>query len=274
MARLLKVSNWSKHFENNRTRELKHMDWVPIPVKMDGDGYTELVSHSAGASHLGAWLAIVEVAARCDPRGTLLRAGEKPHDSGSLSRISRIPASVFDEAIPRLLEIGWLESEVVETQDVTPIPHEGATLAMHDPAPACDLVTMERKGTEGKGIEGNGKTHRRSAVADGGFESFWSVVPRKVGRREAETAFEKAAARIAGRVGPGGENPDAFLVERMTVFAKSAQGRSGQFCPHPSTWLNQGRYDDDPAEWNRRDDKRDPRGTLGAAREFLEMADG
>jgi hypothetical protein len=53
-----RVKDWSKIYENNRTRELKRMDWVPIPNKMDGDGFTELVDHPNGAAHLGAWLAL------------------------------------------------------------------------------------------------------------------------------------------------------------------------------------------------------------------------
>jgi hypothetical protein len=39
-----------------------------------------------------------------------------------------------------------------------------------------------------------------------------------------------------------------FLACRMTQFAKSDKA-AGEFCPHPTTWLNQGRYDDDQATW-------------------------
>src|SRR4051812_15271607 len=100
---LYRIRDWSKHFENNRTKELKHMTWVPMPNKMDGDGYTELVTHPNGAAHFGAWCALVEVASKCGDRGTLMREGAKPHDSASLQRITRLPAAVFDEAIPRLV---------------------------------------------------------------------------------------------------------------------------------------------------------------------------
>lgn len=107
-----------------------------------------------------------------------------------------------------------------------------------------------------------------------GFEEFWKVVPRKVGRRDAESAYDKAAALIAGRDGPGGEDPDGFLLDRMRLFAKSPQGCSGQYCPHPATWLNKGRYDDDPAEWQRAGRDTDPRGTASAAADFLGGFDG
>jgi len=69
------IKNWDKHFENNRTRDLKQMRWVPFPNSHDGDGYTELVEHKNGPAHLGCWVAIVQVASKCDTRGTLLRGG-------------------------------------------------------------------------------------------------------------------------------------------------------------------------------------------------------
>ncbi len=114
-----RIRNWDTHFENNRSKELKNPAWVPMPNSHDGDGYTELVDHPNGAAHFGAWCALVQIASRCGERGTFMRDTGKPHNSRSLSRMSRIPATVFDEVIPRLLEIQWLET-------VNGIPHEGA----------------------------------------------------------------------------------------------------------------------------------------------------
>ena len=61
----------------------------------------------AGISHDGARL--------CDVRGALLRSSEKPHDSKSLSRMTRCPEKVFAEAIPRLISLGWLEIITVKS---------------------------------------------------------------------------------------------------------------------------------------------------------------
>ena len=127
----LRVKDWSENFENNRTRELKNLSFVCIPNKLDGDGYTELIDHPAGVSHYGAWVAMVHVASRCDIRGTLSRGENKPHNSSSLSRITRIPKGVFDEAIPRLLEIGWLEDINTDTQTTCEMPHHSAGKSHH-----------------------------------------------------------------------------------------------------------------------------------------------
>jgi hypothetical protein len=138
----MRIVKWDEIYENNRTRELKTMEWVPIPNKMDGDGYTELLDHQNGAAHFGVWIALVEIASKCKPRGTLLRKIPQegavipqegaegffePHNSGSLARISRIPRVLFDEVIPRLKVIGWIEY-ITYNQVVPQIPQEGAVI--------------------------------------------------------------------------------------------------------------------------------------------------
>ncbi len=38
--RLMRIVDWSTSYENNRTRELKRMDYILVPNRMDTDGYT------------------------------------------------------------------------------------------------------------------------------------------------------------------------------------------------------------------------------------------
>jgi len=110
-SEILKITDWDKHFECSQSRHLKRMAWVPVRVNQAGIGYAELLDHPNGAAHFGSWIAIVEVAALCEPRGTLVRDNGKPQDVESLSRVTRIPTEILSEAIPRLLHIGWLEYE-------------------------------------------------------------------------------------------------------------------------------------------------------------------
>jgi hypothetical protein len=163
MSPTYRIKDWQQHFENNRTRELKELRFVMVPNKHDGDGYTELLDHPNGTAHFGAWCAIVQVASKCEPRGTLVRKvgtipqegagksqeGATPHDAVSLSRLTRIPRSIFEEVLPRLMNIGWLEGELVDSrpnsvisQEVGTIPQEGAG--------KCDAY---RIGSEGKGSD-------------------------------------------------------------------------------------------------------------------------
>lgn len=128
---LYRVKDWNKHFEKNRTRELKRMEWVPVPNRMDGRGYTALVDHPNGAAHLGAWLAILQIASRSEVRGNIPQDGAGNLQT-CLARISRLPATLFFEVVPRLETIGWIEcyqQDVIIPQDGAEIPQDGAESA-------------------------------------------------------------------------------------------------------------------------------------------------
>lgn len=111
---IYRITRWDELYEINRTRELRKMAWVPLPNRQDGDGYTELVASENGPALYGAWVAILLVASKCDPRGTLLRDARnmvrRPHDAESLARISRMPADLMTTALGALAEIGWIEA--------------------------------------------------------------------------------------------------------------------------------------------------------------------
>lgn len=72
------------------------------------------------------------------------------------------------------------------------------------------------------------------------FEEFWRVYPRKVGKKKAELAWKKAMDRPA----------IAHIVRRIEESKRSEQWlkEQGQFIPHPSTWINEGRWDDEPTQ--------------------------
>ena len=151
------VIDWDKHYENNRTRAMRKMEWVPMPNRHDGDGYTTLLDHPNGAAHFGAWCALIEVASRCAVRGTLLRSCGTPYDAASLERVTRIPAAIWDEALPRLLTIGWIgdykiqhpPAETDEGIQHPPAETEGGT----QQGPAASRAQGERNGTERNGTE-------------------------------------------------------------------------------------------------------------------------
>ena len=67
------------------------------------------------------------------------------------------------------------------------------------------------------------------------FDRFWSVYPRKAGKQDAQRSFERALKV-------------ATLDEILAGAQKYADdpNRVAQFTAHPSTWLNQGRWSDEP----------------------------
>jgi len=70
------------------------------------------------------------------------------------------------------------------------------------------------------------------------FETFWKAYPKKLGKKAAYTSWQKI-------------DPDAKLLELIlqAVVAQSGtqdwQKQHGQFIPHPNTWLNNERWNDE-----------------------------
>lgn len=75
------------------------------------------------------------------------------------------------------------------------------------------------------------------------FDAFWGVYPRRIGKAAAFKAFGNA---VAG-TGPHKQPTDPRLIlEAATAYGDRVGGRDLKFIPHPATWLNQGRWADDP----------------------------
>lgn len=72
------------------------------------------------------------------------------------------------------------------------------------------------------------------------FQAFYSAYPRKVGREGAERAFAKAAKRT------GSFQVIIDGARRLAADPNLPSGKDRNFIPHPTTWLNQGRWDDEP----------------------------
>lgn len=103
------------------------------------------------------------------------------------------------------------------------------------PARVKHASTTRSSGKEGrKGKEGNDASSNASL-----FETFWEAYPKKVGKDAARKSFEK-------------RKPAEPLLEKMLeAIRRQAQSDQwlrdgGQYVPNPATWLNQGRFDDEP----------------------------
>jgi hypothetical protein len=83
------------------------------------------------------------------------------------------------------------------------------------------------------------------------FAAWYETYPRHVGKGEAAAAYGRAIKRISATRGTTPSDAHIWLIGVTQTFAQSPAGTAGSFTPHPSTWLNQARYDDDPAEWQR-----------------------
>ena len=67
-----------------------------------------------------------------------------------------------------------------------------------------------------------------------GFDRFWNAYPRKVGKPAAEKAWNKIRHRTN-------------LMEGLEAWKKTEQWQDEKFIPYPATFLNQRRWEDEPA---------------------------
>jgi hypothetical protein len=167
---MLRIANWEKYYEPN-TNPLrpvkKPLPWLKLPTCMD-EGYMYLIEHENGGLHFAAWIAMLEIAARrpSQERGKLPKGfGSDPHDihgiCQSLFLISRIPAAYFEGAIPRLLEMGWIE-------EVEGAPAVATVASPLIPPVRHALPTPPKV--------------RQTVLRPSRFEEFWKRYPKKVNK--------------------------------------------------------------------------------------------
>ena len=78
-----------------------------------------------------------------------------------------------------------------------------------------------------------------------GLETIYQAYPRHVAKQAAIKAIKSAIK--------SGQTPE-YLLERVQAFANATAEwghEHRQYIPHPATWFNGGRYDDNPREWTR-----------------------
>ncbi len=113
-----------------------------------------------------------------------------------------------------------------------------------------EAKTPQRKGKETKGKESIVESPLTPQGEDGAsegniqenrFNEFWMIYPKKVGKKDAQRAWKNAKVTTE-------------LFEKiMTAVGKARTTEqwtkeNGRYIPNPSTWLNQGRWDDEIKE--------------------------
>jgi hypothetical protein len=86
----------------------------------------------------------------------------------------------------------------------------------------------------------NDSIHSRKEHLQELAESIYSEYPRKVAKKNGIQAILKAINK----------NEPGFLLERTKAFATAIGWKEKQYIPHPATWFNEERFNDDPSEWS------------------------
>lgn len=100
-----------------------------------------------------------------------------------------------------------------------------------------EINTLDQKSAS---TERSSKSPAAASAAESvkkSFDEFWETYPRKAGKQKARTKFEAALKRASAQQILDG-------VHRLAGDPNLPTEK--RFIPHPSTWLEQGRWDDEP----------------------------
>jgi len=193
---LYEITNWNALYENNRSRLVQKLDWVPVPNSHDGEGYARIITHKKAAQIFAAWIILLQVASRSTPRGQLVRATGEAHDSESLALKTRAPAAWFSDALPFLEKIGWLTRKQLPDMELALGRQSGD---VHD------VTYPSTKGREGKGREGKEEKEEKEEKAAASplplpfdspeFRSTWELFEKH--RREIRKPLTPTASKLS-----------------------------------------------------------------------------
>jgi len=188
----------------------------------------------------------------------------KADDYGNFHGDSRIVASmcfplgsmiVVEDALDELANRGLIMLYKVEGREYLNIPNFGQRMrnGMSRKFPAHAGESQESAADCGKARPERNKKGIEDEENRKAFEQFWAAYPRKVGKGLAEAAWANA------------DLPQIDVILSAIRKARKSldwQKDNGAFIPHPTTWLNQRRWEDEGMDYAALSGKRDS----GAAR--------
>lgn len=214
---------WTYLTDNCDQAGVIDIDWelasFQIGAKVKADDLTSAFSKQVYALPCGKWI--------------VLRFVEFQY--GTPSRCCKPHARIFDALERHGLSLEWISERVSEANSKGIEGYNKASPRLEEE----EGKKIGRRGEEDTEAE---TPSAPKPTADDVYRAY----PRKEARKDAVKAIDRAA-----RETPGGM---AYLLDRATVYAACVARWTPderKYIPHPATWFNQGRYDDNPALWER-----------------------
>ncbi len=194
------------------------------------------------AAETGAYVMLLIAHYQAGPQGL-------PNDDKKLSRIARCSPKQWEKIRPVLEEKFtisddfWIQKRVVDVlqkvEDKSSVGKANALKRWNG-----DYATALRRQCDGnanhKPITNIKEKNTKKEKFEDEFENeFWPVTVKKVGKDAALRAYAKARGRAS---------KDEILIpwRAMNPLWQAKRGTSDwKFVPHPSTWLNEGRWQDE-----------------------------
>lgn len=158
---------------------------------------------------------------------------------GQIARESNDGRHAIRAAIDELVSNGYLQTR--RTHDERGW-NAGLAWLLQDPNPKGENPTLENPTLENRpALEENlleKNTSKRTYAQNESerlFSEFWEAYPRREGKAAASKAFTKAIREVEPQT----------IIDGARRYGKDFNLPAKQYIPHPATWLNDGRWDDD-----------------------------
>ena len=269
------IKDWAGHFENASSVRIKKTNYVLLPNRHDGVGYSRIAKCEDCVEIFAAWCLILQVASRMQTRGVLVCDGE-PLTSEDMADLTRFPESIFKKAFDVLSSdrIGWiteidvsetttfvLETDTVVPQTAIVVTETDAnvseqTSVIHKTIHNVDKRPIQNR-TEQNRTEQN--IHReRTVVGESGPEvsdlsirtcarEIFKIYPKKEGEKAALVEIENII-----RSG----TPSEILYEKTQFYAKmlkelkvNPESPDWRYVPHAIKWFGDRRFKLSWDEW-------------------------
>ena len=160
---------------------------------------------------------------------------------GQIEREIQLGQTAIRSAANELKKAGWLTTQ--RTHDDRGF-NAGLAWILTDPEtenpdlenPTLANPTLEKQATYREYNLTENTKRPRTYEQTSSFLEFWNAYPRKIGKQAALRAFTKATDRTDAET----------IIAGVQRLATDPNLPPKQYIPHPATWLNEGRWDDEP----------------------------
>ena len=215
--------------------KLPSMQWYP------GDWWRDLGVLSLNCEERGAWFQILMLMHDSEQRGYLVINRQKPSDE-MLSNILNLEVAKVQQTLSKLLANGVASEQqntgiiynrrMLKDQNLREIRTKAGAAGGQQTSSKRLANAKQRSTPSSSSSSSNTKT---TTI---GFTEFWKAFPKKQSKQKATMAWNK--------LNPNDQLLDVILKAVARDCKKTEwQKDGGKFIPHPATWLNGRRWEDE-----------------------------
>ena len=245
------------------------ISWIKLDINILDDAKIKIIrSHPNGDSVVLLWIGLLCLAMKSARPGTIEISDGLPYTIDDLSNLFNIEKKTVEMGLALFVKYRMVEvfeggsidvinfskhqklEEIERNRELTRVrmsKYRDRLRIGNEPVTRNESVTLRNVTPTDKDLDKDldkekplaKKTAKRDTVYSPDFISFWKAYPNKVGKDAAWVAWEKRIRSI----------PEiSFLLKILETQKQSTkwQKDEGQFIPNPATWINQGRWADEP----------------------------